>query len=180
MARRTRSWSLGLAPWAKAGIILEPDTNQGTCYTAVMVTGTHGVQMQYNYTHDSPGLSGAVGSSSPRWLRLTRQGDVVTGYDSADGVHWNEIVLSASQAFPAQPRSACSHLPGVLHLRDRVKGPQASPQPPSTTSPSRASFPAAPGPRARSPRLQPFHLAAAIRRRVHHQRVRRHRTAGGR
>jgi ABC-type transport system involved in multi-copper enzyme maturation permease subunit len=81
----------GLAPWAKAGIILEPDTSQGTCYTAVMVTGSYGVQMQYNYTHDSPGLSGAVGSSSPRWLRLTRAGDVVTGYDSADGVHWNEI-----------------------------------------------------------------------------------------
>ena len=81
----------GLAPWAKAGIILEPDTSQGTRYTAVMVTGSHGVQMQYNYTHDSPGLSGAVGSSSPRWLRLTRAGDVVTGYDSADGVHWNEI-----------------------------------------------------------------------------------------
>src|ERR1035438_5018410 len=37
----------GLAPWAKAGIILEPDTNQGTAYAAVMVTGSHGVQMQY-------------------------------------------------------------------------------------------------------------------------------------
>jgi ABC-type transport system involved in multi-copper enzyme maturation permease subunit len=81
----------GLAPWAKAGIILEPDTSQGTRYTAVMVTGSYGVQMQYNYTHDSPGLSGAVGSSSPRWLRLTRAGGVVTGYDSADGVRWNEI-----------------------------------------------------------------------------------------
>jgi ABC-type transport system involved in multi-copper enzyme maturation permease subunit len=81
----------GLAPWAKAGLILEPDTNQGTRYAAVMVTGSHGVQMQYNYTHDSPGLSGTVGSSSPWWLRLTRSGDVVTGYDSADGVHWDEI-----------------------------------------------------------------------------------------
>src|SRR6266567_3822133 len=80
----------GLAPWAKAGIILEPDTSQGTRYTAVMVTGSHGVRMQYNYTHDSPGLSGAVGPSSPRWLRLTRAGDVITGYDSVDGVHWNE------------------------------------------------------------------------------------------
>jgi signal transduction histidine kinase len=34
----------GLAPWAKAGIILEPDTNQGTAYAAVMVTGAHGVR----------------------------------------------------------------------------------------------------------------------------------------
>src|SRR5258708_19531672 len=44
----------GLAPWAKAGIILEPDTNQGTAYAAVMVTASHGVQMQYNYTPRTP------------------------------------------------------------------------------------------------------------------------------
>jgi hypothetical protein len=81
----------GLAPWAKAGIILEPGTNQGTDYAAVMVTGSHGVQMQYSYTHDSPGLAGAVGPSSPRWLRLTRAGDVITGYDSAGGARWTEI-----------------------------------------------------------------------------------------
>lgn len=81
----------GLAPWAKAGIILEPDTNQGTAYGAVMVTGSHGVQMQYDYTHDSLGSAGAVGPSSPRWLRLTRAGDVITGYDSTDGAHWTEI-----------------------------------------------------------------------------------------
>jgi hypothetical protein len=81
----------GLAPWAKAGIILEPDTNQGTAYAAVMVTGSHGAQMQYNYTHDSPGIAGAAGPSSPRWLRLTRAGDIITGYDSTDGSRWTEI-----------------------------------------------------------------------------------------
>jgi hypothetical protein len=81
----------GLAPWAKAGIILEPDTKQGTAYAAVMVTGSHGVQMQYNYSHDSQGLAGAAGPSSPRWLRLTRAGDVITGYDSAGGARWTEI-----------------------------------------------------------------------------------------
>ena len=90
----------GLAPWAKAGIILEPDTNQGTDYAAVMVTGSHGVQMQYNYTHDSPGLTGAVGPSSPRWLRLTRVGDVITGYDSIDGVHWTEIGTARLTGLP--------------------------------------------------------------------------------
>jgi ABC-type transport system involved in multi-copper enzyme maturation permease subunit len=81
----------GLAPWAKAGIILEPDTNQGIAYAAVMVTGSHGVRMQYDYTHDKPGLAGAVEPSSPRWLRLTRVGDAITSYDSVDGVHWTEI-----------------------------------------------------------------------------------------
>jgi ABC-type transport system involved in multi-copper enzyme maturation permease subunit len=81
----------GLAPWAKAGIILEPDTTQGTAYAAVMVTGSHGVQMQYNYTHGLPGLASPVGPSSSRWLRLTRVGDVITSYDSTDDVHWIEI-----------------------------------------------------------------------------------------
>jgi hypothetical protein len=75
----------GLAPWAKAGIIVEPGTSQGTAYAAVMVTGSHGVRMQYDYTNDSRGLPGSVGPSSPRWLRLTRAGDVITGYDSAGG-----------------------------------------------------------------------------------------------
>ena len=54
----------GLAPWAKAGIILEPDTNPGTAYAAAMVTGSHGVQLQYNYTHDLPGLAGPLGPSA--------------------------------------------------------------------------------------------------------------------
>ena len=90
----------GLAPWAKAGIIAEPDTNQGTGYAAVMVTGSYGVQMQDNYTHDSPGLAGHVGPASPRWLRLARAGDVITGYDSADGTHWTEIGTARLAGLP--------------------------------------------------------------------------------
>jgi ABC-type transport system involved in multi-copper enzyme maturation permease subunit len=90
----------GLAPWAKAGILLEPETRQGTAYAAVMVTGSHGVQMQYNYTHDSPGLGGPVGSSSPRWLRLSRTGDVITGYDSADGASWTKIGIARLANLP--------------------------------------------------------------------------------
>jgi ABC-type transport system involved in multi-copper enzyme maturation permease subunit len=90
----------GLAPWAKAGIIVEPDTRQGTTYAAVMVTGSHGVQMQYDYTHDRPGLAGLAGSSVPRWLRLTRAGDVITGYDSADGSHWDKIGTAYLTSLP--------------------------------------------------------------------------------
>jgi hypothetical protein len=90
----------GLAPWAKAGIILEPDTNPGTRYTAVMVTGSHGARMQYNYTHDSLGLAGAVGPSSPRWLRQTRASDVITGYDSTGGAHWTEISTACLTDLP--------------------------------------------------------------------------------
>jgi ABC-type transport system involved in multi-copper enzyme maturation permease subunit len=81
----------GLAPWAKAGILMAENTTQGSAYAAVMVTPSHGVRMQYNYTTDTAGLPGPVSASSPRWLRLTRAGDLVTGYDSLDGAHWAKI-----------------------------------------------------------------------------------------
>lgn len=91
----------GPAPWAKAGIIAERDTSQGAAYAAVMVTGAHGVRMQYDYTHDAPGLPGAVAVSSPRWLRLTRIGDIITGYDSTDGSHWSDIGTAQLRGLPS-------------------------------------------------------------------------------
>ena len=81
----------GLQPWSKAGLIVTAGPAQGSAYAAVMVTGGHGTRMQWNYTGDTAGLAGAVSAASPRWLRLTRTGDVVTGYGSADGTRWTEI-----------------------------------------------------------------------------------------
>jgi ABC-type transport system involved in multi-copper enzyme maturation permease subunit len=81
----------GLAGWAKAGILVTPSTKQGSAYAAVMATGSHGVRWQHNYNHDSPGLPGSVSVSSPRWLRLTRSGSTVSGYDSTNGTTWSKI-----------------------------------------------------------------------------------------
>jgi ABC-type transport system involved in multi-copper enzyme maturation permease subunit len=81
----------GLMPWSKAGILIKQDLSQGSAYAAMMVTGGNGVRMQWNYTGDTPGLPGAVSAASPRWLRLTRDGDTITGYDSADGAHWTQV-----------------------------------------------------------------------------------------
>ena len=80
-----------LVPWSKAGIIIKNGPRQGSAYAAVMATGGHGVRMQWNYTQDTPGLPGAVSAESPRWLRLTRDGDTITGYNSADGTHWTRV-----------------------------------------------------------------------------------------
>jgi ABC-type transport system involved in multi-copper enzyme maturation permease subunit/regulation of enolase protein 1 (concanavalin A-like superfamily) len=81
----------GIQPWSKGGVIIGQNQSQGSPYAAMMVTADHGVRMQWNYTGDTPGLSGAVGPADPRWLRLTRSGDVITGYDSADGTHWTRV-----------------------------------------------------------------------------------------
>jgi ABC-type transport system involved in multi-copper enzyme maturation permease subunit len=84
----------GLQPWTKAGLIVKQNTTQGSAYAAIMVTGSHGVRMQYNYTADIAGptdTQAVVSAASPRWLRLTRTGDTFTGYESADGTHWTIV-----------------------------------------------------------------------------------------
>ena len=85
------STKAAVVPWSKAGLIITAGAGQGSAYAAVMVTGSHGTRMQWNYTGDTPGLAGGVSAASPRWLRLTRAGDVITGYDSADGTSWTKI-----------------------------------------------------------------------------------------
>ena len=81
----------GVEPWTKAGIIVKENTDQGSAYAAVMVTGGNGVRMQSNYVHDVAGRPGGVSAASPRWLRLTRAGDTLTGYESTDGAHWTAV-----------------------------------------------------------------------------------------
>ena len=86
-----------LQPWSKAGIIIKAGTAPGSAYAAMMVTGGHGVRMQWDFTQDTPGLAG----SGPRWLRLTRSGAVITGYDSADGTHWAKVGTATLAGLPS-------------------------------------------------------------------------------
>jgi ABC-type transport system involved in multi-copper enzyme maturation permease subunit len=91
----------GVEPWTKAGITIKENTHQGSAYAAVMVTGRHGVRMQYNYTHDVAGRPGGVSAASPRWLRLTRSGDTLTGYESTDGTHWTTVGTATLAGLPS-------------------------------------------------------------------------------
>lgn len=86
----------GLAPWAKAGIIIKDGIRPGSAYAALMVTGHHGVRMQHDFTHDTAGPAGGA-----RWLRLTRTGDSITGDASADGTHWTRVGRARLSRLPA-------------------------------------------------------------------------------
>ena len=97
----TAGWTPGIQPWSKAGIIITASTKPGSAYAAMMVTGSHGVRMQWNYTGDTAGLGGTVTTASPRWLRLARHGDMVTGYDSADGTSWTKVGTVTLTGLPA-------------------------------------------------------------------------------
>jgi ABC-type transport system involved in multi-copper enzyme maturation permease subunit len=97
----TAGMTPGVQPWSKAGILVKASTRQGTAYAAMMVTGSHGVRMQWDFTHDVAGLTGKASAASPRWLRLTRSGDTITGYDSADGAHWTQVGTATLARLPS-------------------------------------------------------------------------------
>lgn len=81
----------GLVEWAKAGVIAKHGTAEGSSYVALMVTAEHGVRLQHDFVHDTAGKPGAVSAEDPRWLRLTRVGDTLTGEESSDGVSWTTV-----------------------------------------------------------------------------------------
>lgn len=81
----------GIVPWAKAGLILKDGTREGSLYAAIMVTTAHGVRMQDGYVNDTAGRADPVSRASPRWLRLERSGDEITGSESTDGTHWTTV-----------------------------------------------------------------------------------------
>jgi len=74
--------------WAKAGIMVKERPEVGAPYAALLVTPDHGVRLQWGFEHD---VAGSEHGAAPRWLRLTRSGHVVTGYESSDGTGWEEV-----------------------------------------------------------------------------------------
>jgi hypothetical protein len=71
-------------PWAKAGLIVKETVRSGSRYAAMMVTPAHGARFETLFT---TGVAGSLGAA-PRWLKLTRTGDTITGYESPDGATW--------------------------------------------------------------------------------------------
>jgi len=115
----------GLDAWAKAGLIIKDGTGQGSRYAAIMVTGGHGVRMQYDYTHDVAGPPGPV--SSPRWLRLTRDGATITGSASTDGRSWTAVGTVTLAGLPSTVQVGLfTTSPSSSHITSQGLGAMAS------------------------------------------------------
>ncbi|TDB83739.1 ABC transporter permease, partial [Actinomadura sp. 7K534] len=87
-------------PRAKAGLMIRGSAERGTPYAALAVTPGDGVRLQTGYRD---GGAGGGPGTLPRWLRLTRSGTTVTGYESPDGRAWSRV---GSVRLEGLPRSA--------------------------------------------------------------------------
>jgi hypothetical protein len=76
-------------PWAKTGVMLRENNSAGSKYVFMGLTGTGGSVLQSRTAADGSSAS-ADGPEVklPHWLKLTRSGNIFSGFISADGTNW--------------------------------------------------------------------------------------------
>lgn len=138
-------------PWAKAGVMLRESRDPGSRFALMLMTPTsNGAAFHYRTTPNgnaAPPKSGDNATTLPRWLKITRRGNVVSGYHSRDGLAWT-LRDSITLNLPATIRAGLavtSHKDGTLATAaftniELVQ--QAST--PATTISTEDPFPAAP------------------------------------
>jgi regulation of enolase protein 1 (concanavalin A-like superfamily) len=106
--------------WAKAGLMMREGFSALSRNALVFVTPDHGVGFQWRtasggFTEYVPGPADV---RAPLWLRLVRTGDIVAGYWSPDGNHW-QLIGSVTLTFAHSYRvgmAVTSHEQGVLSM----------------------------------------------------------------
>ena len=75
-------------PWAKAGVMIKQSTTGGTNYALLGVTPGNGITFQSDFNSS---VSGGSYSLPNAWLKLTRTGNTITAFSSADGSTWTQV-----------------------------------------------------------------------------------------
>jgi phosphatidylserine/phosphatidylglycerophosphate/cardiolipin synthase-like enzyme len=84
--------------WSKAGVMIRDTLDPSSAHALMLVSAEKGVAFQYRAEAggDSGNVTGSA-SAAPRWVRIERSGDQITGYESADGSTWTQV---ATQTIP--------------------------------------------------------------------------------
>ncbi len=83
--------------WAKAGVMIRETLEPGSkhAFVAVTPTASHGVSFQRRPVAGQASANTDVPDTPmPRWVKLTRTGNVFTAQQSADGVTWDDIAVT--------------------------------------------------------------------------------------
>jgi len=84
--------------WAKAGVMIRETLEPGSKHAFVAVTpeASHGVSFQRRPIAGGDSANTDVANvAMPRWVKLTRTGNIFTAQQSADGVTWTDITATA-------------------------------------------------------------------------------------
>ncbi|NKZ08425.1 ABC transporter permease subunit [Actinomadura latina] len=124
----------GGGAWAKAGLMIRGSEERRTPYAALVATPGHGVRLQTGYER---GGAGGGTAALPRWLKLTRSGTAVTGYDSPDGRTWHRVGSVRLEGLPGEALAGMVvAVPDVVEVQRQFGGESVSGEPGGT----RATF----------------------------------------
>jgi regulation of enolase protein 1 (concanavalin A-like superfamily) len=76
-------------PSAKAGVMIKESPTAFAPYAALMITPTKGYKFQWDFLAHS--TSAGAFTLPNAWMKLTRVGDVINAYTSADGITWTKV-----------------------------------------------------------------------------------------
>jgi regulation of enolase protein 1 (concanavalin A-like superfamily) len=78
--------------WTKAGVMIRATLSANSAHALVLVSPAKGVNFQRRPTTGGVSSSTAgTASTAPRWVKLTRAGDLFSAYESSDGTTWSPI-----------------------------------------------------------------------------------------
>ena len=76
--------------WTKAGVMIRADTTAGSPQALMLVSSGKGNAFQRRRV--AGGISyNTTAVGTPRWIKVTRRGDTMTAYQSADGTTWSLV-----------------------------------------------------------------------------------------
>jgi regulation of enolase protein 1 (concanavalin A-like superfamily)/uncharacterized protein (DUF2141 family) len=141
----------GQASWVKAGVMIRESLSPSSAQAFILTSVSKGMAFQRRTSDGGISVSTAGSTSTaPRWVKLTRAGDVITAYESSDGSTWT-TVGSDSFTMPANVLvglAVSSHIYGTLATAtfDAVATTAMPNKPPtiSMTSPANGASFAAP------------------------------------
>ncbi len=93
----------GTQAWVKIGVMIRASTAANAAHGFMIVSKDKGLAFQYRPSNGATSFNVAgapAPTTAPRWVRLTRAGNVVTAFESTDGVNWT-TVGSATISLPA-------------------------------------------------------------------------------
>ena len=77
---------------AKAGVMIRESLNPNSAFADVVATPGSGILFQdRTATGGSAAIGGSTAGAAPEWVMLVRSGNVITGYDSTDGISYTKI-----------------------------------------------------------------------------------------
>ncbi|MHC4325083.1 MAG: PA14 domain-containing protein, partial [Planctomycetota bacterium] len=85
----------GSNAWSKGGVMIRETLDGPSKHVIAALTGGEGSGAAFQGRPDtgsgSISFHGDVSASPPHWVKLVREGDMITGYHSADGVAWEQF-----------------------------------------------------------------------------------------